>query len=139
MHLRWSLCALLCFAIPCIGADSSRAAAFGLHCFPPDDRASQTQAQLVGHIETAARTLDWTATCADGPSTSPVPVLLASDGPVLRIDLAVTVTLATNRRRGRRLNVCTGTSANGFLLVQCEAAEGRGGLVSALVSIAPIP
>jgi hypothetical protein len=119
-------------------AQEPRIAACALHCFVPTTPGLHTRAELVGKVTLANRTVDFSATCFDGPSTSLFPDFQVSDGQVTALDLAVVTSLENGNQEVVAQNHCHAGAKNGFLTFRCIASEGQGGEVNVLVSIAPL-
>jgi hypothetical protein len=119
-------------------AQGTRIAACALNCFVPTTPGLHTRAELVGKVTFANRTVQFSATCFDGPSASLFPAFQVSDGHVTALDLSVVTTLETDNRELIAQNHCRAEASNGFLTFRCIASEDQGGEVEILVSIAPL-
>ena len=119
-------------------AQAPRIAACALNCLVPTTPGLHTRAELVGKVTLANRTVQFSASCFDGPSPSVFPAFQVSDGPVTALDLSVTTSLETGNREVIAQNHCRGEARNGFLTFRCIASEDQGGEVDVLVSIAPL-
>jgi hypothetical protein len=119
-------------------AQAPRIAACALNCLVPTTPGLHTRAELVGKVTLANRTVQFSASCFDGPSPSVFPAFQVSDGPVTALDLSVTTSLETGNREVVAQNRCRAEARNGFLTFRCIASEDQGGEVDVLVSIAPL-
>src|SRR5215813_14558327 len=119
-------------------AQEARLAACALNCFVPTTPGLHTRAELVGKVTLANRTVQFSATCFDGPSASLFPAFQVSDGQVTALDLSVVTFLETGNREVVAQNHCHAEARNGFLTFRCIASEAQGGEVDVLVSIAPL-
>jgi hypothetical protein len=104
----------------------------------PTTLGLHTRATLVGTVTLENRTVQFSASCFDGPSTSLFPVFQVSDGQVKSLDLSVVTFLETGNREVVAQNYCQGAAKNGFLTFRCMASEDQGGEVDVLISIAPL-
>src|SRR4029453_16615023 len=109
-----------------------------LNCLVPTTPGLHTRAELVGKVTLANRTVQFSASCFDGPSPSLFPAFQVSDGPVTSLELSVVTSLETGNREGVAHNHSQAGARNGFLTFRCMASEAEGGEVDVLVSIAPL-
>ena len=128
---------LLCWTAP-TQAQGARIAACALHCFVPTTSGLHTRAELAGTVTLANRTVHFSATCFDGPSSSLFPAFQVSDGQVTSVELSVVTSLETGDREVVAQNHCRAEARNGFLTLRCIASENQGGEVDVLVSIEPL-
>ena len=119
-------------------AQEPRIAACALNCFVPTTPGLHTHAELVGKVTLANRTVQFSASCFDGPSSSLFPAFQVSDGQVTSLDLSVVTFLETDNWEVVAENHCHAEARNGFLTFRCIASEDQGGEVDVLVSIAPL-
>jgi hypothetical protein len=119
-------------------AQDTRMAACALNCLVPTTLGLHTRAPLVGTVMLENRTVQFSASCFDGPSTSLFPVFQVSDGQVKLLDLSVVTFLETGNREVVAQNSCRAEARNGFLTFRCIASEGQGGEVDVLISITPL-
>jgi hypothetical protein len=119
-------------------AQEPRIAACALNCLVPTTPGLHTRADLVGKVTLANRTVRFSATCFDGPSSSLFPAFEVSDGQVTSLDLSVVTSLETGNREVVAQNHCHAEARNGFLTFRCIASEAQGGEVDVLVSVAPL-
>jgi hypothetical protein len=119
-------------------AQAPRIAACALNCLVPTTPGLHTRAELVGKVTLANRTVQFSASCFDGPSPSLFPAFQVSDGPVTSLELSVVTSLETGNREVVAHNHCQAEARNGFLTFRCMASEAQGGEVDVLVSIAPL-
>ena len=128
---------VLCWTIH-TQAQAPRIAACALNCLIPTTPGLHTRAELVGKVTLANRTVQFSASCFDGPSPSLFPAFQVSDGPVTSLELSVVTSLETGNREVVAQNHCHAEARNGFLTFRCIASEDQGGEVNVLVSIAPL-
>ncbi len=119
-------------------AQDTRIAACALNCLVPTTPGLHTRAALVGKVTLANRTVQFSASCFDGPSASLFPAFQVSDGQVTALDLSVVTSLETGQQQVVAQNHCHAEARNGFLTFRCIASEAQGGEVDILVSIAPL-
>ena len=119
-------------------AQTTRMAACALNCLIPTILGLHTRATLVGTVTLENRTVQFSASCFDGPSTSLFPVFQVSDGQVKSLDLSVVTFLETGNQEVVAQNSCRAEARNGFLTFRCIASEDQGGEVDVLISIAPL-
>jgi hypothetical protein len=119
-------------------AQDPRMAACALNCLVPTTLGLHTRATLVGTVTLENRTVQFSASCFDGPSTSLFPAFQVSDGQVKSLDLSVATFLETGNREVVAQNHCRAEARNGFLTFRCIASEDQGGEVDVLISIAPL-
>ena len=119
-------------------AQDTRVAAYALNCLVPTTLGLHTRATLAGTVTLENRTVQFSASCFDGPSTSLFPVFQVSDGQVKSLDLSVVTFLETSHRDVVAQNYCRAEARNGFLTFRCIASEDQGGEVEVLISIAPL-
>jgi len=119
-------------------AQAPRIAACALNCLVPTTPGLHTRAELVGKVTLANRTVQFSASCFDGPSPSLFPAFQVSDGPVTSLDLSVVTSLETGTREVIAQSHCHAEASNGFLTFRCIASEAQGGEVDVLMSIAPL-
>ena len=79
-------------------AQDTRMAACALNCLFPTSPGLHTRATLVGTVTLENRTVQFSASCFDGPSTSLFPVFQVSDGQVKSLNLSVVTFLETGNR-----------------------------------------
>src|SRR5215471_7446557 len=113
-------------------------AACALNCLVPTTLGLHMRATLVGTVTLENRTVQFSASCFDGPSTSLFPVFQVSDGQGKSLDLSVVASLETGNREVVAQNYCQAEAKNGFLTFRCIASEAQGGEVDVLISIAPL-
>ena len=119
-------------------AQGTRLAACALNCFVPTTPGLHTRAELMGKVTLANRTVQFSATCFDGPSESLFPDFQVSDGQVTSLDLSVVTSLENSQQQLVAQNSCHAEARNGFLTFRCIASEATGGEVDILVSIEPL-
>jgi len=115
-------------------AQGTQMAACALNCLVPTTLGLHTRATLVGTVTLENRTVQFSAGCFDGPSTSLFPVFQVSDGQGKSLDLSVVASLETGNREVVAQNYCQAEAKNGFLTFRCIASEAQGGEVDVLIS-----
>ena len=115
-------------------AQDTQMAACALNCLIPTTLGLHMRATLVGTVTLENRTVQFSASCFDGPSTSLFPVFQVSDGQGKSLDLSVVASLETGNREVVAQNYCQAEAKNGFLTFRCIASEAQGGEVDVLIS-----